>query len=136
MGKRAGGIVSWFPLPNGKALLVAAVFTLFAWLVVSNWGYRKDLRLSGQKLAEQKKTVDQQAGVINTLQTQDAYNRALMVAQQHREQQLRQQSDIYQRKYREAIKDNACAAERMPDAVVELLQQNATGTAANRPVTT
>jgi hypothetical protein len=127
--------MSWLPLPNGKVLLVAAVLALLAWLAVSNWGYRKDLRLSDKKLMEQKKTVDQQAGVITTLQTQDAQNRVLMAAQQQREQQLRQQSDIFQRKYREAIKDNACAAERMPDAVVELLQHNATGTTANRPVT-
>lgn len=127
--------MSWFPLAYSKAALVAAIIGVFAWLAVSNWGYRKDLHLSDQKLAEQKKRVDQQARVITTLQTQDAQNRALMAAQQQREQQLRQQSDIYQRKYREAIKDNACASERMPDAVVELLQQNATGTAANRPVT-
>ncbi|WP_413506702.1 DUF2570 family protein [Serratia proteamaculans] len=127
--------MSWFPLPYGKAVVVAVVLGLFAWLAVSNWGYRKDLRLLDQKLVEQKKTVDQQAGVINTLQTQEVQNRALMAAQQQHEQQLRQQSDIYQRKYREAIKDNACAAERMPDAVVELLQQTAAGTAATRPVT-
>jgi hypothetical protein len=127
--------MSWLPLPNGKALLVAAALALFAWLAVSNWGYRKDLRLSDKKLMEQKKTVDQQAGVITMLQTQDAQNRALMAAQQQREQQLRQQSDIYQRKYREAIKDNACAAERMPDAVIDLLQQNSASTATNHPAT-
>jgi preprotein translocase subunit SecD len=119
--------MSWLPLPNGKALLVAALLALFAWLAVSNWGYRKDLRLTDKKLMEQKKTVDQQAGVITTLQTQDAQNRALMAAQQQHEQRLRQQGDIYQRKYREAIKDNPCAAERMPDAVIGLLRPTTAG---------
>jgi hypothetical protein len=128
--------MSWLPLPNGKALLVAAVLALFAWLAVSNWGYRKDLHLSDQKLMEQKKTVDQQAGLIATLQTQDAQNRALMAAQQRQEQQLRQQADIYQRKYRDAIKNDECARRTAPGAVLDLMQQsNGTTTSADLPVT-
>lgn len=76
-----------------------------------------------------------QAGLITTLQAQDEVNRALVASQQQHEQQLRQQYDILQRKFREAIKDNPCAAERMPDAVVELLQQNSTSgaRAVNKP---
>jgi hypothetical protein len=92
------------------------------------------LELARQQLAEQQKTLAQQAGLIATLQTQDAQNRALMAAQQQQEQQLRQQSDTYQRKYREAIKNDACAAKRMPDAVIELLRGTATHTAStDRP---
>ncbi|WP_413509993.1 hypothetical protein [Serratia liquefaciens] len=93
------------------------------------------LDLARQQSAEQQKTLAQQAGLIATLQTQDAQNRALMAAQQQQEQQLRQQADIYQRKYRDAIKNNKCAAERMPDAVLELLRGTDTSTAsANRSV--
>ena len=62
------------------------------------------LELAHQQAAEQQKALAQQAGLIATLQTQDAQNRALMAAQQQREQQLRQQHDTAQRKYREAIK--------------------------------
>lgn len=61
--------------------------------------------------------------------------RALMAAEQQREQPLRQQHEVFQGKYHEAIKDNPCVAERMHDAVVKLLQQNVTCSAANRPVT-
>lgn len=90
---------------------------------------------AGDQVKQQEKTLAQQAGLIATLHKQDAKNRALIAEQQQREQQLRQQHDAAQRKYREAIKDNPCAAERMPDAVVELLQQNVAGTATNLPVT-
>lgn len=89
------------------------------------------LELARQQAAEQQNTLAHQAGLIGTLQTQDAQNRALMAAQQQQEQQLRQQSDIYQRKYRDEIKNNKCAAERMPGAVLELLRgadTNAAGT--------
>ncbi|QDL31473.1 DUF2570 family protein [Serratia liquefaciens] len=93
------------------------------------------LELARQQSAEQQKTLAQQAGLIATLQTQDAQNRVLMAAQQKQEQQLRQQADIFQRKYRDAIKNNKCAAERMPDAVLELLRGTDTSTAnANRSV--
>lgn len=93
------------------------------------------LDLARQQSAEQQKTLAQQAGLIATLQTQDAQNRALMAAQQQQEQQLRQQADIYQRKYRDAIKNNKCAAERMPDAVLELLRGTDTNAAStDRPV--
>ncbi|MER5232705.1 DUF2570 family protein [Serratia ureilytica] len=85
------------------------------------------LELARQQTAEQQKTLAQQAGLIATLQTQDAQNRALMAAQQQREQQLLQQHDTAQRKYREAIKNDPCAGQSMPAAVLELLRP-ATGT--------
>ncbi|MGP3188473.1 DUF2570 family protein [Serratia ureilytica] len=86
------------------------------------------LQLARQQAAEQQKTLAQQAGLIATLQTQDAQNRALMAAQQQREQYLRQQHDTAQRKYREAIKNDPCAGQPLPAAVLELLRP-ATGTA-------
>ncbi|CAI0818121.1 hypothetical protein [Serratia entomophila] len=79
---------------------------------------------AGEQVKQQEKALAQQSGLITTLQTQDAQNRALVAAQQQHEQQLRQQHDILQRKYREAIKNDPCAAQPMPAAVVELLQQN------------
>ena len=93
------------------------------------------LALARQQAAEQQKTLAQQAGLIATLQTQDAQNRALMAAQQQQEQQLRRQSDVYQRKYREAIKNDACAGQPMPGAVLELLRPaaGAAGRAAVAP---
>ncbi|UIM57342.1 DUF2570 family protein [Serratia marcescens] len=85
------------------------------------------LQLARQQAAEQQKALAQQAGLIATLQTQDAQNRALMASQQQREQQLRQQHDTAQRKYREAIKNDPCAGQPLPAAVLELLRP-ATGT--------
>ncbi|WP_420285050.1 hypothetical protein [Serratia liquefaciens] len=94
------------------------------------------LELARQQVAEQIKTLTQQAGLIATMQEQDARNRKLMAEQQQREQQLRQQGEIYQRKYQDAIKNNKCAAERMPDAVLELLRGTDTNAAsANSSVT-
>ncbi|CAI2416269.1 Protein of uncharacterised function (DUF2570) [Serratia ficaria] len=87
------------------------------------------LELARQQAAEQQKSLAQQAGLIAALQTQEAQNRALMAAQQRQERQLRQQGDIYQRKYREAIKHDPCAAQPMPGAVLELLRQSAGGAA-------
>ncbi|MGP0824402.1 hypothetical protein ACJ8PP_06115 [Serratia sp. CY82423] len=127
--------MSWFPLPNGKALAVAVVLAIISWLAFSNWGYRKDLQRVKQQLSTVEMKNSKLAGLITTLQVQDAENRVLIAAQQQREQQLRQQHNAIQRKYREAIKNDPCATERMPSAVVELLQQNSTGTTANRPTT-
>ncbi|MGQ5735320.1 hypothetical protein ACUNGZ_11915 [Serratia sp. IR-2025] len=94
------------------------------------------LELARQQVTEQKKTLAQQAGLIATMQEQDARNRKLMAEQQQREQQLRQQGEIYQRKYQDAIKNNKCAAERMPDAVLDLLRGTDTHVASvNRSVT-
>ena len=82
-----------------------------------------------QLAAELQKSLAQQAGLIATLQTQDAQNRALMAAQQ------RQEHEAYQRKYREAIKNDPCAAQPLPGAVFELLRPaaGAAGRAAVAP---
>ncbi|HGM5351257.1 TPA: hypothetical protein ACKP19_004969 [Serratia marcescens] len=87
-----------------------------------------------EQVKQQKETLAQQSGLISTLQAQDRKNRALATEQQHREQLLRQQGETYQRKLRDALKGSKCGNSPMPAAVVELLQQNAAGTPANRPV--
>lgn len=89
---------------------------------------------AGEQVKQQEKALAQQAGLITTLRADDARNRAMMAEQQRREQQLRQQGENYQRKLRDALKGSKCGNSPMPAAVVELLQQNAAGTAANRPV--
>ncbi|AVJ20039.1 hypothetical protein CLM71_08680 [Serratia sp. MYb239] len=87
--------------------------------------YYRDNYLQVQKQAEQqKKTLAQQAGLITTLRADDARNRTMMAEQRRREQQLRQQGEIYQRKLRDALKGDKCGNSPMPAAVVELLQQN------------
>lgn len=117
---------------GGLLLLLVAVICLGGYS--SLLSHR--LELARQQAAEQQKTLAQQAGLIATLQTQDAQNRALMAAQQRQEQQLRQQADIYQRKYRDAIKNDECARRTAPGAVLDLMQQsNGTTTSANLPVT-
>ncbi|QJU39647.1 DUF2570 family protein [Serratia marcescens] len=94
------------------------------------------LDLVRRQSAEQQKTLAQQAKLITSLRTDDARNRALMAEQQRREQQLRQQGEIYQRKYREAIKNDECARRTAPGAVIGILRGTDTNAAsANRPVT-
>ncbi|EPD3668484.1 hypothetical protein ACR9T1_000031 [Serratia marcescens] len=115
MSKIAGGSLALL-------LLVAICLGVYSSLLSHR------LQLARQQGAEQQKALAQQAGLIATLQTQDAKNRALMAAQQQREQLLRQQHDTAQRKYREAIKNDPCAGQPLPDAVLELLRP-ATGTA-------
>jgi len=92
------------------------------------------LELSRQLSAEQEKTLAQQSGLITTLRTDDARNRAMIAEQQRREQQLRQQGETYQRKLRDALKSDKCGNSPMPAAVIDVLQQNAgtapTGSAA------
>ncbi|AHY06733.1 hypothetical protein [Serratia plymuthica] len=128
--------MNWFPLPNGKALLVAVILSLFAWLAVSNWGFRKELKLIQQQLSTSQLENSKQAGLIATLQAQDEANRALVAAQQQQEQQLRQQADIYQRKYRDAIKNDECASRNAPGAVLDLMHGKDTNAAsANSPAT-
>ncbi|OJH82232.1 DUF2570 family protein [Serratia marcescens] len=89
---------------------------------------------AGEQVKQQENTLAQQSGLISTLQAQDRKNRALAAEQQQREQLLRQQGERYQRALHEALKNDKCGNSPMPAAVVELLQQNAAGTAANRPV--
>ncbi|PTA77157.1 DUF2570 family protein [Serratia sp. Nf2] len=90
---------------------------------------------AGEQVKQQEKTLAQQQSLITALRENAARNSSLMAEQQRREQQLRQQGETYQRKLRDALKGSKCGNSPMPAAVVELLQQNAAGTAANRPAT-
>ncbi|MMZ41461.1 hypothetical protein D3C81_118140 [compost metagenome] len=123
-------MTGWVSKLTGGGLLLLLVVSICLGGYSSLLSYR--LELARQQVAEQQKTLAQQAGLIATMQEQDARNRTLMAEQQQIEQQLRQQGEIYQRKYQDAIKNNKCAAERMPDAVLELLRGTDTSaTSAN-----
>lgn len=87
------------------------------------------LALARLQTAEQEKTLAQQAGLITTLRADDARNRAMMVEQQRREQQLRQQGENYQRKYQDAIKNDECARRTAPGAIIGLLRGTDTAAA-------
>jgi len=105
-----------------KMLAIVFVASLAGGLVWSTNHYHGKYQDTRLQVAEHEKTLAQQVGLIDTLQAQDTQNRALMAAQQQREQELRQQNEIYQRKYREAIKYDACAGIAAPGAVFELLR--------------
>lgn len=112
---------------GGLLLLLVVAF----WLAGYSSLLAQRLEAAQQQLRQQQSSLAQQAGLIATLQTQDAQNRVLMSVQLQQQQKLRQQYVDYQRKYRDAIKNDACAAQPMPDAVLELLQPTApTGTSA------
>ncbi|CAI0809204.1 hypothetical protein [Serratia marcescens] len=113
----------------GAGLLIIVI--VLAWLA---FHFHSNAVKAGEQVKQQEKTLAQQSGLISTLQAQDRKNRALAAEQQQREQQLRQQGETYQRKLRDALKGSKCGNSPMPAAVVELLQQNAAGTSANRPV--
>lgn len=122
----------WISKLTGGGLLLLLVVSICLSGYSSLLSHR--LELARQQVAEQQKTLAQQAGFIATLQTQDAQNRTLMAAQQQQEQQLRHQADIYQRKYRDATKNDECARRTAPGAVLDLMRQaNATATSADRP---
>lgn len=124
----------WLTKLAGSGLLIMLVVSICLGGYSSLLSHR--LELTRQQNTEQQKMLDQQAGLIATLQTQDAQNRVLMAAQQQQEQQLRQQADIYQRKYRDAIKNDECARRAAPGAVLDLMRQaNATTTSSDHPVT-
>lgn len=123
---------SWWQklTPGGLLLLLVVAICLGGYSSL----LKQRLETAQLRLQEQQKALAQQAGLINTLQTQDAQNRALMSAQLQQEQQLRQQYGDYQRKYQDAIKNDACAGKPMPDAVLELLHPlGSTGTSARYP---
>lgn len=85
---------------------------------------------AGEQVKQQEKTLAQQSGLISILRADDARNRAMMAEQQQREQLLRQQSAIYQRKFQDAIKNDECARSVAPGAVLGLLRgTDATGAA-------
>ncbi|HGM5304534.1 TPA: hypothetical protein ACKP17_000710 [Serratia marcescens] len=118
-----------------RAVAVIAAVLLVALIVAGRLAFyfHGNAVKAGEQVKQQEKTLAQQSGLISTLQAQDRKNRALAAEQQHREQLLRQQGETYQRKLRDALKGSKCGNSPMPAAVVELLQQNAAGTAANRP---
>jgi len=124
----------WLTKLAGSGLLIMLVVSICLGGYSSLLSHR--LELTRQQNAEQQKMLDQQAGLISTLQTQDTQNRALMAAQQQQEQQLRQQGETYQRKLRDALKSDKCGNSPMPAAVIDLLQQNAAlGTATGSATT-
>lgn len=84
---------------------------------------------AGEQVIQQEKMLAQQAGLITILRADDARNRAMMAEQQRREQQLRQQGENYQRKYREAIQNDECARRTAPGAVLGLLRGTDTAAA-------
>lgn len=114
----------------GVGLLI--IVLVLAWLA---FHFHSNAVKAGEQIKQQEKTLAQQSGLISTLQAQDRKNRALAAEQQQREQLLRQREETYQRKLRDALKGSKCGNSPMPAAVVELLQQNATATPANRPAT-
>ena len=112
----------WLTKLAGSGLLIMLVVSICLGGYSSLLSHR--LEMTRQQNTEQQKMLDQQAGLIAALQTQDTQNRALMAAQQQQEQQLRQQADIYQRKYRDAIKNDECASRIAPGAVLDLMHQS------------
>ncbi|WP_075686217.1 DUF2570 domain-containing protein [Serratia marcescens] len=118
-----------------RAVAVIAAVLLVALIVAGRLAFyfHGNAVKAGEQVKQQEKTLAQQSGLISALQTQERKNRALATEQHRREQQLRQQNESYQRKYREAIKNDACAAQPMPAATIELLQQSTADTTANSP---
>lgn len=112
----------WLTKLAGSGLLIMLVVSICLGGYSSLLSHR--LEMTRQQNTEQQKMLDQQAGLIAALQTQDTQNRALMAAQQQQEQQLRQQADIYQRKYRDAIKNDECARRIAPGAVLDFMHQS------------
>jgi hypothetical protein len=115
--------MKWLPEPS---MILGAATLIFAFLYQPT---SHELETVNVLADSQKETLAQQSGLISTLQEQDRKNRALAAEQQQREQQLRQQGERYQRALREALKNDKCGNSPMPRAVIDLLQQNATGTA-------
>ncbi|BEO51993.1 hypothetical protein SMQE21_19330 [Serratia marcescens] len=110
----------WISKLAGGGMLLLLVTAICLGGYSSLLSYR--LELARQQVAEQKKTLAQQTGLITTLRADDARNRAMMAEQQRREQQLRQQGENYQRKYQDAIKNDECARRTAPGAVLGLLR--------------
>ncbi|MEL5224419.1 DUF2570 family protein [Serratia nevei] len=123
----------WMSKISGGSLAVLLLVAISLGGYSSLLSHRLDL--ARRQSAEQQKTLAQQAKLITSLRTDDARNRALMAEQQRREQQLRQQGEIDQRKYREAIKNDECARRAAPGAVLGILRGTDTAAAsADHPV--
>ncbi|MGS4272709.1 hypothetical protein [Serratia marcescens] len=92
--------------------------------------------MAGEQVKQQEKTLAQQQSLITALRENAARNNSLMAEQQRREQQLRQQGETYQRKYREATKNDECSRRVAPPAVIGLLHGTDTAAAGtDRAVT-
>jgi len=104
--------------------LLSSIFIacLAGGLIWSANHYHGKYKAAEQLVDEQKKTLAQQAGLIINLRADDARNRTMMAEQQRREQQLRQQGETYQRKLRDALKNDECANRAMPNAALKLLR--------------
>ncbi|HGE8395094.1 TPA: hypothetical protein ACGD7Y_002422 [Serratia marcescens] len=124
--------MNWFSRLTSGGMLLLLVASICLGGYSSLLSHR--LELARQQVAEQQKTLAQQAGLITTLRADDARNRAMMAEQQRREQQLRQQGENYQRKYREAIQNDECARRAAPGAVLGLLRGTDTAAGADRAV--
>ncbi|WP_440483795.1 hypothetical protein [Serratia bockelmannii] len=120
--------MNWFSRLASGGMLLLLVASICLGGYSSLLSHR--LELARQQVAEQKKTLAQQTGLITTLRADDARNRAMMAEQQRREQQLRQQGENYQRKYQDAIKNDECARRTAPGAVLDLLRGTDTTAAA------
>lgn len=83
-----------------------------------------------EQIVEQQKMLAQQSELLTTLRADDARNRTMIAEQQRREQQLRQQGQIYQRKLRDALKGDKCGNSPMPAAVIDLLRGTDTNPAS------
>jgi predicted PurR-regulated permease PerM len=118
-----------------SAAIVAVLFLIFIALAWLAFYFHSNAEKAGEQVKQQEKTLAQQSGLISTLQEQDRKNRALAAEQQQREQQLRQQGERLQRKLRDALKSDKCGNSHMPAAVIDLLQQNATGAATGGVIT-
>lgn len=119
--------MSW--LASWKNALLIGLLVIAALLALNGKVQSSRLESAQKTVESQGQELARQSTLIATMLVQDATNRALMAEQQHKEQVLRQQGETFQRKYRDAIKGNGCAAERMPDGVFDLLQQSSTSTA-------
>lgn len=103
-----------------------AASALAGWLIillsVTAWSFHASYQQAKQLIDLQKDGLAQQQELITILYADDARNRTLMAEQQQREQLLRQQGEIYQREYRNAIKNDTCARTAAPDAVLGILR--------------
>ncbi|MGK0662960.1 hypothetical protein [Serratia marcescens] len=117
----------WMSKIASGSLVLLLMVAIFLGGYSSLLSHRLDL--ARQQVAEQKKTLAQQTGLITTLRADDARNRAMMAEQQRRGQQLRQQGENYQRKYQDAIKNDECARRTAPGAVLGLLRGTDTAAA-------
>ncbi|EPK7688508.1 hypothetical protein K7Y63_004120 [Serratia marcescens] len=104
-------------VPTGKAVRVIAIFGFIAWLAVSNWGYRKDLRLLQTRLEEQTRTVDQQSVVIATQAFQ--FQRANEISYAANRYGINADSTSREKEieYRTILKDLPTCNLRVPDSI-------------------